>query len=347
MASPRSLRRSWAATNSRRACQRRSSLRPRWPRVSFWVRRRTSSMRLFATGRRATDRRPGRLGVVPRRRCAGRPPRGPARPRRCSGATPRVAPPATWSEPQRRDQGQCRATGPQSRPRSRCPTGGCARVPGGRIASHRDREPPRRRLGHSQRPAAPAPHESTARFAVCQSRPNSAATSDTVERRGPPRSSPATRPGRQRRTRRRDLLVVLDERADRTARRRATPPPLVPDEVNRAPERRQAHQAHRRQTLGPHRPTATPTRRPAPRPNMQLQRPHQLVVDAEDLHIAQTNQQLTDARRVLLHRGPPPNRCVPNPILEAPTSPLVDPVPAQIRRARKPSWAFLAGVTPG
>ena len=49
--------------------------------------------------------------------------------------------------------------------------------------------------------------------------------------------------------------------------------------------------------------------------------------------LPQTDQQFTDTRRVLLHRGLPPNRCTSNPILEAPIRATADPMPAQNRRA--------------
>ena len=147
-------------------------------------------------------------------------------------------------------------------------------------------------------------------------------------------SRPASRPRRERRPRRRDLLIDLGERPHHTARRRTAPPPLVPHEAHRAPERRKVHQPHRAGALGPHRPAAAPTRRPCPSPDVQRQRPAERIVDAEDLHIAETDDQLTDTRRVLLHRGPPPIRCLSTPILEAPTPPIADPVPAHFRRAR-------------
>ena len=153
---------------------------------------------------------------------------------------------------------------------------------------------------------------------------------------------PAARPGCEPRTGRRDLLGDLSERPHSTTRRRATPPPLVPHQPHRPPERRQIHQAHRRRALRPHRPAAAPTDRPAPRPNVHRQRPRRLVVDAEDLHIAQTDQQLADTRRVLHHRGPPLHRCLSHPILGAPTPAIADPVPAQNRRARYPRQASSA-----
>ena len=55
-----------------------------------------------------------------------------------------------------------------------------------------------------------------------------------------------------------------------------------------------------------HAPHTTPTRRPRrPATHMHPQRPAALVADTEHLHIAQSHQQLTHARRVALHRDPP------------------------------------------
>ena len=57
-------------------------------------------------------------------------------------------------------------------------------------------------------------------------------------------------------------------------------------------------------------------------------------MELADLHIAATDDQLTDARGVLLRRGPPRNRCLSTPILEAPPrpspthSPLISEEPA-------------------
>ena len=48
---------------------------------------------------------------------------------------------------------------------------------------------------------------------------------------------------------------------------------------------------------------------------MQCQRPAGRIVDADDLHIAETDDQLTDTRTVHLHRRPPSNWCASRPIL--------------------------------
>ena len=76
---------------------------------------------------------------------------------------------------------------------------------------------------------------------------------------------------------------------------------------------------------------------------MHPQRPAGRIIDAEDLHIAETDQQLTDTRRVLLHRGPPRNWCLSTPILEAPNPTIANPVPAHFRRAAKLRGLLRAG----
>ena len=62
--------------------------------------------------------------------------------------------------------------------------------------------------------------------------------------------------------------------------------------------------------LRPHRPAAAPTRRPASSPDVQRQRPAGRIIDAEDLDVDETDQQLADTRRVLFHRGPPVSELV-------------------------------------
>ncbi len=121
--------------------------------------------------------------------------RGPARPRRCSGATPGVVRAATGWDPQRRDHRQGRAADLGSRPRWRCTTSGCAKGRCVRTGSHRGRAPPPRRPVRWRRRAALRPRASTARFAVCQSQPNSAATS-APGRASRPTATVAQRPAR-------------------------------------------------------------------------------------------------------------------------------------------------------
>ena len=136
------------------------------------------------------------------------PPRAPAHPRRCSGATTGVDPPATGWGPRRRDQGQCRGADLGSRSRPRCTTAGRARGHSARTGSHPGRAPPR------------CPH---------------------ARRRRPPARCSC----RQRRPARRDLPIDLAERTQDTGRCRAAPPPLVPQEAHQAPEGRKVHQDHR------------------------------------------------------------------------------------------------------
>ena len=130
---------------------------------------------------------------------------------------------------------------------------------------------------------------------------------------------PPRRPRCQRGSSGRDLFIDLGERPHRAARRGAPPAALVPHQAHRAPERSQIHQPDRAAALGPHRPAADPTGRPRRWClDVHAERRTRCLVDSEHLHIAQTDQQLTDPRRVLLHRGPPPNRCTSHPIPEAP-----------------------------
>ena len=63
---------------------------------------------------------------------------------------------------------------------------------------------------------------------------------------------------------------------------------------------------HRPLAVGPQRPAAAPARRSRrPPADVHPQRCVLLVVDAEHLHVAESHQQLTDARGVALRRDPP------------------------------------------
>jgi len=91
-----------------------------------------------------------------------------------------------------------------------------------------------------------------------------------------------------------------------TTRVRAHPTPFVPHQPHRTPEHRQIHQHHRPLAFGPHPSPAARTRRPlSVSAHMHPQRSVGLVVDAEQLNIAQSHQQLTHAYRVTHHRDPP------------------------------------------
>ena len=79
-------------------------------------------------------------------------------------------------------------------------------------------------------------------------------------------------------------------------------------------------------TVGPHRPAAVPTGRSRrPTAHMHPQRLTLVVVDAEDLHVAQSHQQLAHARRVVLHRDPPDSAALTAPILGDPSRSAADP----------------------
>ena len=54
------------------------------------------------------------------------------------------------------------------------------------------------------------------------------------------------------------------------------------------------------------------------------QRPAGRAVDTEDLDIAETDDQLADTRRVLLHRGPPRNWCVSPRFWRSPNPTIAD-----------------------
>ena len=92
-------------------------------------------------------------------------------------------------------------------------------------------------------------------------------------------------------------------------RARAAPPSLVPHQPHRPAERGEVHQLHRPLAIRPQR-TATALTRRSQRPpaDVHPQRAALAVSDAEDLHIAQSHQQLAHARRVALHRDPPDSR---------------------------------------
>ena len=117
---------------------------------------------------------------------------------------------------------------------------------------------------------------------------------------------PPPRPIRHHQPSRRDVIRGLSERTDRTRRRRAGPAPLVPHQPGRTPEHRQIDQLDRPLILEPH-PTATArTHRPLPTGlDMNPHRAARIILSAEHGHIAETDKQLTDQRRVNNHRGSP------------------------------------------
>ena len=152
---------------------------------------------------------------------------------------------------------------------------------------------------------------------------------DVFERAAPPRlaRSPPRRARRQQRPRRRDLAGRLSDSARPTAPPRAAPPPLAPHQAHPAAERREVHQHHRPLTVGPQHTATAPTRRPRrPATHMHPQRPAALVADTEHLHITQSHQQLTHARRGRTPQGSSSHSAVfSTPILGDPSRSTADP----------------------
>ena len=148
---------------------------------------------------------------------------------------------------QRRDQGQGRATGPAARRQSRCTSSGCAKGRCARTGSHRGRAPPPRRpvRCRGEQRFAPGEHRPVRRVPVTTQLGGH--IGDRAGVAAHRHSRPASRPRRQRRAGRRDLLIDLGERADITARRR----------------QRQRHLCHMRRTGRPNagRSTNSPQRR--------------------------------------------------------------------------------------
>ena len=152
---------------------------------------------------------------------------------------------------------------------------------------------------------------------------------------------PAARTRCQPLPRRRDLRRLLCDRARPAPRARAAPPSLVPHQPHRPAERGKVHQLHRPLAIRPQRTATALTRRSRRRPaDVHPQPLAGLALNAEHLHIAQSHQQLTDARRVALHRDPPDSRL---PIstdsggsLAFSRGPLPPPLRPQTRRAAIP-----------
>ena len=94
------------------------------------------------------------------------------------------------------------------------------------------------------------------------------------------------------------------------------------------------------------------TRTPA---DVHPQRPLSTVIDTDDLHIAQSHQQLADARRVTLHRDPPDSAVQVAPILgdpsrsaadpHRPDCPLISEEPV-LEVVLQPRWAICRGEDP-
>ena len=74
---------------------------------------------------------------------------------------------------------------------------------------------------------------------------------------------------------------------------------------------------------------------------MHPQRPLSTVIDTDDLHIAQSHQQLADARRVTLHSDPPDSAVQAAPILGDPSRSAADPHrPDCPLISEEPLWSY-------
>ena len=113
--------------------------------------------------------------------------------------------------------------------------------------------------------------------------------------------------------------ISVNEPTDTIAADSATA--TCPHEPHRASERQQIHQLRRRRAHGSLRSAAIPTGRSGPSPDVQHRRSTGRIIEAQDLHTAETDDQLTEARSGLRYRGLPSTRCYTAPILETHTPP--------------------------
>jgi hypothetical protein len=117
---------------------------------------------------------------------------------------------------------------------------------------------------------------------------------------------PPTRPIRHHQARCRDRRHVLGPRPCRAPRIRTRPASLAPHQPCRPPEARQVDQLDVRTVLDHRHARATRARRPRVAGlDMHHDRRVVIVLDTEHGDRGQTDQQLTDTRRVTLHRGSP------------------------------------------
>ena len=163
---------------------------------------------------------------------------------------------------------------------------------GARAWSHRDPAPALLPHGRCGRPAALRPRRAPPGSPCASHNPTRRPHRSPGGRRGPPPPSPSVPPAPSTRPERGAICAsvsVNDPTAQPAAGHHQRP--CVPDEAHRAPERRQIHQLHHSGTFGPHRPAAATTRRPR-RPSSDVQRRRRTgrIVDAEDLHLGQTDQ---------------------------------------------------------
>ena len=101
-----------------------------------------------------------------------------------------------------------------------------------------------------------------------------------------------------------DAKFFTDPRHRRTRLLGATPPMLVPHQSRRATEARQVHQLHDGPVLHMGEHAASGTTRPTGSDfdvDSKWLAIH--IVEAEDVHLGQADQQLAHARRIRLHRG--------------------------------------------
>ena len=258
-------------------------MRPRWPKVSFWTPRRTSSMLLFARritwNGSATWPAWGSATSKARRYAPER------------SSTPQVDALAPRLGLREQPPGGTRSVATRDKVEQLTPVhvhDRGAPAPGapppgapeqGLIETQRLHRSDTVGVGGEQR-LAPGEHRPVRRVpATTQLGGHIGDRAGVAAHR---HSRPAPRPRRQRRPGRRDPLIDLGERPHHTVRRRTAPPPLAPHEAHRAPERRQVHQPHRAGALRPHRPAAAPTRWPCPSPDVQHQQPAGRIVDADD-----------------------------------------------------------------
>ena len=287
-----------AETSSLRARYSGSSLRPRWPSVWFWTRRRTSSRASLPNrttwNGSATCRALGTAALNAARYGPERPQHRPADSRAPAAGPPKQPPGRRFGGSGSHyvqelaasdvDDAAAPGLGPEPAPAHH------------QVLVEAQRRHSRDPLGVSvEQRGTPAPDRR-----VDGVPPTAQLRGDVFERAAPPGLAcrPPRRAGRQQRPRRRDLRRLLSGAARLAAAAGAAPAALVPHQPHRAAERGEVHQRHRSLPVGPQRPAAPPTRRSRhPTADAHPQRRTLLVVDAEHLDIAQSHQQLAHARR--------------------------------------------------
>ena len=243
-----------------------SSLRPRCPRVSFWVRRRTSSRRWLARLNHVEGvcylQSVGQHLVVGKVVRAGHVQDGPADP---VAPLRRLCPEPPGGAFSRLTRGLCRSVGDLRHRRQRCTTALVRHWPfrQNKVSSTPTAWTwPTREVSASN---SALPQRATSLLTVCQSQPSSVATSPTGRPPRPtPDGCPPSRSRGQQSPHRPNRGVLFDERADPTVGIRARPAPFQPPQPHRPAERRQVYQHHRPIPLGPHPSTTALTHPTAP-----------------------------------------------------------------------------------